>query len=111
MEPAESPLRPPVALGGGQRKLAGKVGQRLQRRAGVLLNLSCGLGGQPSALLNQRQRCVGLELAGAQGGTGLLQPRPELDEHVCGRHGFREYSGIVQRTESWAKTARTSVAV
>ena len=60
-----------VSLGSGwahsarrQRQLTGKVGQRLERRAGALVDLRAGLGGQPRALLDQAQRRVGLELAG-----------------------------------------------
>ncbi len=54
-----------------QRELAGEIRQRLERGSDALVHLGAGLRGQPRALLDQRQRRVGLQLAGSQPVGGL----------------------------------------
>ena len=69
-------LAVPSTSAGRERQLAGKVGERLQRGAGTLLDLRARFSGQPRALLDQSQDIVGLERLGAQAGGGLVEPRP-----------------------------------
>ena len=80
------------ALAGRERQLAGKVGERLDRRAGTLLDLCAGLGGHARAIFDQGQHLVGFERLGAQTGCGILEPRPELDQRF--RH-FAKGTGMI----------------
>jgi len=73
------------ASGGGERELAGQIGQRLERRASPLIDVRTGLRGQPSAFLDQGQRGVGLQIAGPQLLDGLLQAGGQLGEWIVHR--------------------------
>jgi len=56
----------------GKRELSGEIWQRLQRRAHALIDLGAGVRRHAGALLDQRERCLGLQLAGAQQARRLV---------------------------------------
>ena len=104
----------PVSGAGGSRPPAaaadpgGPAAARAPRaRAG---RPGAGLGGQPGALLDQRERGVGLQLAGAQPLGGVVQPRAQLDQGIG--HATEAFSVRAQRPRAAARelSARPSAA-
>jgi hypothetical protein len=65
-----------------QRQLTRKVGQRLERGAGSLVDLRAGLGSQAGALLDQVQRGFGLELTRSQAFYGVIERRGQLGQSI-----------------------------
>ena len=71
-----------MPLGRRQWELTWEVGQWLEGCACPLVHLGACLGGEPRALLDQGQRGIRLELAGAQPLGGVLEPRRELNQSI-----------------------------
>lgn len=69
-----------------ERELTGEVWQRLQRRPNALVDLGAGLRRQLGALLDQRERGLGLQLAGAQQSRRLVEPSTELEQRISHAH-------------------------
>ncbi len=65
-----------------QRKLPGKVGQWLERGPGALVDPGAGLGSQAGTVLDQLQRNIGLEIAGAQPLGSVLESRGQLRQGI-----------------------------
>ena len=77
----------------GERKLTGEVWERLQCRPHALVHFGAGVRRQLSALLDQRERGLGLQLAGAQQTRRLVEPSAQLEQGIS--HGHKVIEGSI----------------
>ena len=78
----------------GQRELTGEIWQRFQRRAHALVDLGAGVRCQAGALLDQGERRLGLQLAGAQQSRHLVKPSAQLEQGISHAHKIIERATV-----------------